>query len=315
MERTEEIKRNYPMSSPVMLEVSGIVTDFYEEDQPDFTAADPSYDQAHLDSVKAKLQEAYDQPTDDYIRDVLSQKTAIVLESLRECQNAVQFDKHFVKKLVEKNPLALEQFGYDEYSEIRDKQPQMVVLMENYYDRCVENQVELLASGYTQEKIEKKKELAEDLKAKNKDQEKYKKNRKKITYNRILVYNALWKMIMDIANFGKLIYTGNYGQYQRYVINESSDTEPQTYSGVVAADQTVSIISDVAPATVLDLKNTGSTVLQFCLEDTHNPCAAGAELQPGDEQEVVASNLGDGIILKCTNKSTTNDGAYEVVVV
>ena len=69
MERTEEIKRNFHMPDSVMLEKSGVITGFYEEDLLDFTAFDPDYNQIHLDSVKAKLQLAYDQPTDDYLID------------------------------------------------------------------------------------------------------------------------------------------------------------------------------------------------------------------------------------------------------
>ncbi|MBC8384227.1 MAG: hypothetical protein H8E57_01760 [Candidatus Cloacimonetes bacterium] len=315
MERQKEVIQNFAMSFARFMEIVEMILKFFELDMLDFTTFDLSYNADHLAAVNLKKQQAYDQPRDDYLIDVQVEKTNEAENARKECTNCAQTEKHFVKKISVDKPSRMGQFGYNDYMKVRNSQSGMIIFLDNFYDRCIQYQPELIAAGSTVERIEKVKVLADKLRDANKDQEAFKKDRIMFTNDRIRVYNELWAMIVDIADVGKIIYADNYGKYQRYVIYGSgSGTHSNILQGTVPADNTITIMDNVTPSTIFTLKNTGTTVLQFCLEDSHNPCTEGVELNPEEEQEIIAGELGAGAILKCTNKSETTEGTYEVEV-
>ncbi len=175
---------------------------------------------------------------------------------------------------------------------------------------------ELIAAGFLQAKIDKLQTCYNDLLKADDEQEGFKIEVKKLTNERIEMLNAVWTIVLNICRIGKLIYADNYGKYQQYVLyHSSSEGEPDVFHGNVPAGQTVVILEEnITPTTMFKLMNKGTTILQFCLEDTHNPCIEGVELNPDEEQEIIANELGAGTILKCTNKSQTDEGMYEVEV-
>jgi len=309
-------RRIFSYSDLVMFQIAHVIRDCFHIDLADFTAFDLDLNAAYHTNLVNLIVAAEDAPDHEYLMDQLAQKTVIVEENMTLCRNTTQLMKPFIEKAFPGKKATWNLFGYDDYDDARNSQHKMYNFMKKLYKTAILYAAELIAAGFTQIKIDKLQTCYLDLMRADDEQESFKIEIKKMTNERIEMLNAVWSIVLNICRIGKLIYADNYGKYQQYVLyHSSSEGEPDVFHGNVPAEQTVVVLEEnITPTTMFKLINKGTTILQFCLEDTHNPCVEGVELNPDEEQDIIANELGAGTILKCTNKSTDTEGMYEVEV-
>ena len=191
----------------------------------------------------------------------------------------------------------------------------MIVFMRTFFQMVKKHEAELLAVGASQVLIDGLEGHYVALTKANDLQEFAKRQRIIQTDHRITVYNELWDIITNICRVGKIVFYNNYGKYRQYVLYKGAGSGSDVLSGDVPAEGTVVILDqNITPETNFKLHNTGTTVLKFCLENNTGECTGGIELSAVEQQEHTALQIGTGTILKCTNKSTTEEGKYEVEV-
>lgn len=304
---------NFPYS--VAKQKARIFLSLLREYQPQFAAYDPDFNEDYIDDFSNLIDAADAFPTHETMMDLLSQKTETYKVKMTVARKIYKWMKPYIEKAFPDSKKTWNTFGYDNYDAARNNQKELPDFMKNLHYVATMYAVQLNAAGFTQDKIDEIQSSYQDLVIASDEQEQFKMQILKATDDRIEAMNAMWRPVMLISRIGKMIFEDDYGIYQLFVLYESSSPgEPDIEQGNVPAGQTVVVMEDVAPSFVFNLKNPGSTVLEYCLGDDHAPCSAGIELNPGDEHQTTAADLGTGTILKVTNKSETEEGSYEVEV-
>lgn len=104
--------------------------------------------------------------------------------------------------------------------------------MKNLHVTAEKYKTQLIAAGFSHDKIDEIETLRSSLDSANNSQENFKKSRPVTTQERVIIYNELWKIITDIAKAGKDIYKNDYAKYQRYVIVSGTGGEENEGSEV-----------------------------------------------------------------------------------
>ena len=315
MRRPDELDRNFDKPDGEMLSQAEVFHANIREDKPHFEGFDPMFNDAYIDNFKNKIDGAYALKSDDYWVDFINQTTILLKQDIEEAKHVFFSIEHFVDKLESTIPGIKIRFGYNNYGTAKNSQTRFILLMDTFNEVAIEYTADLLTTGLTQAQIDNIGAVYEKIRTANKNQEKAKSDRQIATKHRVKTLNGVWAIMGEISGAAKIIFADDIGHYERYLLYEGeSASGSHEYHGNVPAGQTVSVLLDVEPDMNLHLKNPGATVLEYCLGETPEPCSGGIELNPGDEHQTTASEMGTGSILKCTNKSETEEGMYEVEV-
>lgn len=312
----KEIIRIYFMSDANMLEKAYYIYTCLTHDLADFTLFAAKFTEAFAEAFLAAIEEAQNAPQDNQIIDILAQKTESVNKAMEDCRKLIGKMRYFLEEAFKNNTSVLNEFGYNDYQGARSSQTEMQRFMKVLIDASAKYSVDLIAAGFDQHQIDDIQTNFDKLLTANNDQEYYKGERQAITQQRIEKMNAAWEIVLDVCKAGKIIYAENPAKYKQYVLYESqSGSGSDVMIGNVPSGQTVVIMTEgITPSTVFGLENDGQADLKFCLEDNENPCTSGIEVAPGDEQTIIANELGSGTILKATNLSDTVEGHFRVTV-
>jgi len=312
----KKIARDYHFTDAKAIERLYEVQTSYMHDQGDFFPFHAKFTTIFGDNFLTKIQTAQNAQQDDQTIDILAQKTQDVNDAMTEIRETFYKMRYFLEEAFKEKIHILNEFGYNDYNRVRNSQHEMMDFITTLVKASGKYSVELIAAGYTQAAIDKLTTLKEQLINANDDQEYYKKERKALNQERVMLINEAWAIAQDICRAGKIIYSDNYAKYQQYVLYEGEGgSSGNTHSGNVPPGQTVVILSEgIESGTALTLGNTGQTVLKYCLEDDENPCTVGVDVNPGDEVVTTGGDLGTGTILKVTNLSDTVEGMFLVEV-
>ena len=315
MEATNDIIARYPFTQAQFLEFIRIIYLCYSNDIADFILFDPTMGEAFKTMLETLIVEAEAIPTDDQIRDEVALATSIVDERMVLLRNVIQAFKHFIEKTFPDQSHIWNVFGYNDYDEARKSQPLLIMFMRTFIRVTKHYEQELLAAGTPQDNIDKLQTVLDDLVEANDNQEFAKKQRIIKTQDRIVKFNEVWDQFSKVCKTGKIVYYNNPAKYKQYLLYQGAGQGSDILTGTVPAGQTVVILDEnITAETNFVLHNTDTTILQFCLEDTHDPCTGGVQLDAGEEKEISAADLGSGSILKCTNLAAEEEGAYEVEI-
>jgi len=307
--------RLYHFPDSVAKQKARIFLGLIQEYLAQFTNYDLDFNQIFIDNFSALIDAADAFPTHELLMDQLSEKTEVYKEKMAAARRLYQLMKPYIEKAFPGKTKTWNTFGYDNYDAARNNQKELPDFMKNLHYVATMYAAPLIAAGFTQLKIDEIQTSYNDLVKASDEQEKFKMDIQKATDDRIEAMNAMWRPVMLISRIGKLIFEDDYGIYQLFVLYESSTPgEPDIMHGNVPSGQTVVVMEEVAPSFVFTLKNPGTTILEYCLGETPEPCSGGIVLNPGEEHETIAADLGTGSILKVTNKSETVEGNYEVEV-
>ena len=137
------------------------------------------------------------------------------------------------------------------------------------------------------------------------------------TEDRIELANSLYAKIVKVFNAGKDYWVNkDEAKYNDYVIYEGGSTGGPL-EGTVDGGATKNIMDGgFDDETNFLLQNTGTVSLTFCRASAGDvACSEGQAVEPGEEVEVVAADLGTGNFLNVTNPDSAGEaGSYKVTV-
>ena len=315
MANTETLVRIYYFPDAVAIQKARVFVVLLTRDRADFFAYDADFTEIFITDFSAMIEAAASMPDHEYNQDQLAILTTELNNKMELGRKVYRFMRPFIEKAFPGRKDIWNLFGADNYYEIRNNQEGLTAFLARLHETAVKYRTELNTAGFSDPQIEKIKTSHDDIVQANVAQDDFKIQMKEQTNERIRKMNAMWEVVLRISRIGKLIYEDDYGKYQQYVLYQSSSQgEPDIKHGNVPAAQTVIVMEEVTPSTVFKLKNPGTTGLEYCLGETPEPCTEGIELNPGDDHQTTASEMGTGSILKVTNKSETEEGMYEVEV-
>ncbi len=232
----EPLRRFFNIGDAYMLEFSKTMRLFFIEDQADFAAEDTNFASPYeTNTWQAAIDAAENEPTDEQRLDQLSQLTETVYNEMDLCRENFQDSKRYIKKAFPNNITIWNEFGFDDYRFIKDKQPEMIQFMKRFHSTAVKYSAQLDTPivNFTAVKIAEIDTRKQALDNANNVQEKFKKDIPTYTQQRIQKLNAVWEITTDVGGVGKSLYSHDYAKYQHYLLPASDETETLMLSGTV----------------------------------------------------------------------------------
>lgn len=226
MSKNEQEERIYTGADDKMVETSKTIRDAFHEDKADFVNFDEDFTDPYETDYTAAIDVADGVVKNETVNDQLTQLSDAVEVQMVFGRKHYQTAKYFIEKAFPKQPLIWNEFGFDNYLKCRNSQSKMIGFMKNLHGTMTKYSAQLIAKKYTQAKIDETLSIKIALDAANSAQENFKKVTPQMTYERIGKLNSCWAFTSQVAKAGKIIFEDNYGKYQKYVLNEVNDTEP-----------------------------------------------------------------------------------------
>lgn len=229
-----------------MLEYAKKLLAFFSADLADFIAEDSNYSSPFDTDWESAMQAAELIPTAEQRDDELTQLTQKVELEMTNCRDVFQGMKRYIKKAFPVSPEHWNEFGFDDYDGIRDKQPVMIQFMKRLHTTATKYAAQLTdpAVNFSAARIAEIETRANALDKANNEQEVFKKNRLTYTRERVEAYNAVWNTCTDVANTGKFIYRNQYDKYQHYLLPASEEQSPMLLSGIITDSVTSNPIEE-----------------------------------------------------------------------
>ncbi|HRI27048.1 MAG TPA: carboxypeptidase-like regulatory domain-containing protein [Chitinophagales bacterium] len=220
-----EAKRKFNVPDAYVVEYAKDMRNLFTADIADFAALDPDFDAAFNAEWLVKINAAEAQLTDEIIVDVQTQYTNLVIAAMKNCQNYYQEVKFFVRKAFGDNQAIQNEFGADNYNNIRGNQPQLIEFMRDLYSVANKYAAQLDVVNFGAAKIARIKDLADALDTANQEQNNYVKGRPTLTAERIGIYNRLWDTLSLVSSAAKIIYRDNIAKYNQYLLPGSEENQ------------------------------------------------------------------------------------------
>lgn len=220
-----EMRRKFSTPDAYLVEYAKDMRNLYLDDVADFTAFDPDFNAAFAADWLTKITNAEAQLTDEIIVDVQTQYTDAVTTAMKNCQNYYQEVKFFVQKAFKNEKSIQNEFGADNYNNIRGNQPQLIEFMRDLYATANKYATQLDAVNFGAAKIARIRDFADALDQANQNQNNYIKGRPTITAERIGIYNTLWDTLSLVSAAAKIIYRDNAAKYNQYLLPGSEENQ------------------------------------------------------------------------------------------
>lgn len=259
MSTPNQLTRNFSISDGAMLQDGRITHAQFVLDEADFIGLDDDFKPPYAANWLTAIEDASKAPKDEQIVDVQTGLTATVDACLDACRSHFQGAKYYIEKAFASKVWVLNEFGYDNYDEVRQVPEKMITFMDVFSTTANKYKTELIAAKYTQAKIDEIATKRQALIDAKKEQELGKNSRLSATQNRVLLLNTAWGFRTKLAKAAKVIYADNYAKYKIYLL-PASEEATTTYSieGTVTDKGTGKAIADVQVSNGTDTTTTDS---------------------------------------------------------
>ena len=148
----------------------------------------------------------------------------------------------------------------------------------------------------------------------NSNQEVFKKQRPKLTEERIKVLNNCYAYVIQVNAAAQLVFRDDFAKQKQYVFSPSSGSETQEYKGTVTPHAVKSIATiPFALENVFTFRNTGVAPLVFCLSAGTDMEGIQVTIGGGAMITKSSSELNpNGVRLLVKNNDPDFEGSYEV---
>lgn len=229
MGKPEEIIRNYSMADDDMFEFCNTMLGLFTGDKAAFIAYDPDFADPFGQNWQDAIKTAEAVPKDEAVVDEQTGLSEVVEKTMDECRHKFQSSKFFIEKAYPNNRPVQNEFGYDNYDQVRQSQTGMTGFMENFHRVAEKHKEKLIAENYTQERIDEIKTLRDKLHLSNENQEAFKKGRPVLTQDRIILLNKPWDTAVIVHKAAKNIFhddAAKYAQYKLPATETAGEEEP-----------------------------------------------------------------------------------------
>lgn len=311
-----EIVRSYTSSDVYMTETARTIQSLFASDIAKFTNFDSTLTPAFATQFLAAVVAAETVVADSSVVDQQVQKTELVLAAMEKAKAKYADVKYFTLKTFPNSPGTQNEFGLNDYENARKSTPQMVQFLDEMSKACVKYQPQLLAAGYNAPAIVEIQTIRTELLTANSTQEVFKKQRPKLTEDRIIILNTCYTFVTQVNQAAQLVFKTDFAKQKQYVFNPSSETSNLIFIGTVAANSTKNAGSvPFLLENVFAFKNTGVAPLAFCLSSTNDIEGIKIEIGGG----AIITKSGSELNLDATNLIVQNldsgtEGSYEIEV-
>lgn len=308
------IVRNYPGSDANLAETARATHALLSIDLPQFTAFDSTITTAFVTQFLTAINAADVVVADSAVIDQQVQKTEIVITNMENAKNKYNDVKYFVSKAFPNSAGTQGEFGLNDYENARKSSPKMIQFLDEMHKAAVKYQTQLVAKGFSAAAIAEIQTIRTALLTANTNQEVFKKQRPKLTEDRIKVLNTCYDFVAQINAAGQLVFRNDFAKQNQYVFNPGTETTIKEFSGTVSANATKNIATiPFALENVFTFRNTGVAPLVFCLSTTD--ALEGIQISIGGGA-VISKSTGElnanATKLLVKNNDATNEGSYEV---
>ena len=296
---SKEIVRNYHLTDSGLMDHSKLVKANLTEELDLFTGFDTTINADYLSDFGELLTDAEKDVSDHVIIDQQVQLSDEADKKLKECNLSVRHLSYFVKKTFDSKAVYNE-FGLNDFNEVNRSKSKMILFLRDMATVAVKYQVELIAQGCKQELIDKIGVLHDELNSVTQKHEIFKGNRPVITLERVIKYNKLWDKTKLVIEAAKIIHSDSLPKLKRY-LSARNVTKPNDIK-VKPGVKVVGLSEGMDENTVIEIKNTGKSALQFYVAD---------KLETEVPENSVIITAGENATLKA---ETISNGTYSLLI-
>lgn len=219
MNTPNQLKRDFSISDDSMLQDSRTTLSQFKADQDVFKDFDADFKTPFETQWKAAITDAENAPTDEQVLDVQGSLTTTVETALADCCKCFQDAKYFIKKAFPNQTGVWNEFGFDNYDDVRQSPEKMIVFMSAFSTTAnsTKYNTDLVTAGFTQAKIDDilAKQIAlVDAKT---NQQVAKNSRLGTTQNRVGLMNEVWAFRTKVADAAKVVFQDDFAKYKTYL--------------------------------------------------------------------------------------------------
>lgn len=320
MEPKEEI-RVYSGADSKMTEAARTILGLLTTDIAAFTAFDSTMNGVFLTDYENAINDADTVVADTAVIDQLVSKTETVIEVMDTARSKYRDVKYFVQKAFPNSVGIQGEFGLNDYDRARKSTAQMIQFLNEMFNACTKYSAALITAGYNQLAIDEIKDIRDKLQLCNLRQEVFKKERPKLTEDRIIILNKCYNMMVQVNAAAQLVFRDDYAKQKQYVYSAApgNTVDEEEFEGTVAPTFTKTITAVGAEDAVYTFRNTGLVPLVFCLSVTEDGEAAIPKITIGGGAIVTQTSAdmdpdGTAVYLLVNNPSTSTEGSYKVQI-
>lgn len=314
--KTKEITRSFNGSDVYLTETARTTHTLFTADLAKFTAFDPTMTAAFATQFLAAVTAAEVVVADTAIVQQLGQKTELVATAMEKAKSKYNDVKYFAQKAFPDSPATQGEFGLNNYDKARKSTPQMIQFLDEMSKACIKYQTQLLDKGYSEAAIAEIQTIRTELLNSNAGQEVFKKQRPKLTEDRIIILNTCYNWVTQVNAAAQLVYKTDLAKQKQFVYNPSSASASEEYAGEIAAGTTLTIATiPFKEDTVFLFKNTGTVPLIFCLSTSAN--IAGIQVPIGGGATITKTSAelnANATFLLVKNTDAALEGSYQVTI-
>ena len=232
----EPIIRKYRVADPNMLEHNKTMRAHFLDEQSEFEGFDIGFATPFETNWLSAIDAAEAILPDEVIKDQLQQLTAAADDAMEAARLKFASTKYFVERAFPTKPAIQQEFGTDDFRDVRRSQTGMTQFMQTLFKTATKYTVQLAAVGFDAAAVAEINTLAIALNIANIEQEKFKGTRLVTTEQRVVVHNEAWDVMVRVSKAGKLIFLTDPAKYQLFLLPASSESgEDISISGKVSA--------------------------------------------------------------------------------
>ena len=312
-----EILRVYKGSDAQMTEAARVVHNLMISDLANFTAFDSTITAAFGTQFLAAITAAETVVADTAVLDIQVQKTELIQIAMEKAKGKYADVKYFVQKTFPLSSATQNEFGLNDYDRARKSSTQMIQFLDKMSKACVKYQPQLIAKGFGAAAIAEILIIRTELQTSNTNQEVFKKQRPKLTEDRVIILNNCYELLTQVNAAAQRVYKDDYAKQRQFVYNATATTSNiLNFYGEVDPNSTkIAATIPYDTDNVFTFKNTGLVPLVFCLSTTNELEGIEVAIGGGAALNKAAGELNENatnVLVKNTDGTTA--GAYEIEV-
>ena len=313
----EIIKRQYVGSDVYMTQTARVTHDLIHPAVDQFNQFDSTITNASLKEFYQMIKAAEVVVADSAVIDQQVTLTENVTDLMGRARVKYGQIKYFVMKAYPTNVGIQGEFGLNDYLKARKNTNQMAQFLNEMHNACVKYEDQLIEKGCRAEEIENIQLLREKLILSNTSQKVFKKERPKLTGDRITILNNCYFATIELMAAAQFVYADDYAKRNQFVYNPTGKTnDGEDFSGEVAPMAT-DLVANIEYETGLKIvfRNTGTAALTFALSTSDVVEGNLVELAGGATVTKTTEELNsDGENILVRNNDSAVTGSYLVEI-
>lgn len=264
-----EMKRNYLNTDAQMTEFARVAYNLMNSDLAKFTAFDSTLTATYATQFLTAITAAETVVADTAVVDIQVQKTELIQTAMEKAKGKYADVKYFVQKTFPTSLATQNEFGLNDYERARKSSTQMIQFLDEMSKACVKYQTQLVAKGFNATAIAEILTIRTELQTANTNQEVFKKQRPKLTEDRIIVLNTCYDFIVQVNAAAQRVYKDDFAKQKQFVYTTTTTSNIVEFSGEVPANSTKNAGTiPFSTDNVFTFRNAGLVPLVFCLSAT-----------------------------------------------